>query len=132
MGTGCERALVISCVGPAEVPLQLPLENGMCSGGQQVGRHKGPLSELVPTWGVSQKASPESRSSRDLPRGMLGPEDVQKGGKAGGLGVCVCGGWGGWEQGRSTPSSFFPYPSAFLNMLHGPDLEGSVLSAWEE
>lgn len=133
MGTECERALVISCVSPAEVPLQLPLKNGMCSGGQQVGRHKGPLSELVPTWGASQKASPESRSSRDLPRGMLGPEDVQKGGEAGGLGACMCRGWGGgWEQGRSTPSSFFPHPSAFLNMLHGRDLEGSVLSAWEE
>ena len=108
MGTGCERALVISCVGPTEVPLQLPLENGMCSGGQQVGRHKGPLSELVPTWGVSQKASPQSRSSRDLPRGTLGPEDVQKEGEAGGLGVCACGGWGGGSRGGAHPALSFP------------------------
>lgn len=49
MGTGCERAFVISCVAE--------LKNGMCSAGQQVGQHKGPLSELMPTCGFSHKAS---------------------------------------------------------------------------
>lgn len=51
MGTGCERAFVISCVSPPRSLFQLPLKNGMCSGGQQVGRYKGPLSEPVPTCG---------------------------------------------------------------------------------
>lgn len=56
MGTGCERAFVISCVGP-EVPLSAERKNGMRSLGQQVGQHKGPLSELMPTCGFSHKAS---------------------------------------------------------------------------
>ena len=81
-------------------------------------------------WGLLEGISLEPElAAQDLPRRMLGPEDGQKGGEAGGLGVC---GGGLVVVGRNGPSSFFPHPLAFLNMLHGWGLEGSVLSTGEE
>lgn len=43
-------------------------------------------------WGLLEGISLEPElAAQDLPRRMLGPEDGQKGGEAGGLGVCVGG-----------------------------------------
>lgn len=71
----------------------------MCSRGQQVGRHKGPLFELVPTRGSPRRHLPraEARSPEACHREILGLDLVQgegywqKGGEAQGLGVCVAG-----------------------------------------
>lgn len=111
--------MVISCVGPAEVPLQLPLKNGMCSGGQQVGGHKRPLSEPVPTWGVSQKASPERAAAPETcPEGCSAQRTARKEARLG-VWVYVCVGAGGVVgAGEEHTQSFLSPP--FCLFEHAP------------
>lgn len=77
--------------------------------------------------GVSQKASPESRNSRDHPEDA-GPEGRPKEARLGvWVHVCVGAGVEVGSRGGAHPALSFPTLPP-LNMLHGRDLEGLVLS----
>lgn len=74
MGTGCERAFVISCVGPLRSLFQLPLKNGMCSEGSRWEDTKAPCLSSCPHVGSPSRHLQRAgaRSPEACHRQMLG------------------------------------------------------------
>lgn len=97
----------------------------MCSAGQQVGRHKGPLSELVPARGCPQSISLGLELTvSGLPQSHTGPGPVQPEGTAGKeVSLEVCSVRKGLKDQERTQFSFF-LPSCLFESASLTGLEG--------